>query len=337
MNLNGTKQYKSMLKIKAFPRIHITLIGMNKDGYRLNGGIGFSISSPILDISFETSNTIDVIDKRKYGFTGDELNRLKSHINQVAKNQDVKKVVIGVINEGIIQSHVGFGSNTMIYLACVEALFILNQRDYSDKNVIALSGRGGTSGIGINTYFKGGYVFDTGIKNHEQRTLAPSSTFISSGCQQPLLIKSIELPLWDLGICIPQIVPKTEEEEKRFFQTNCPIEKSDVEKILYEVVYGVTSSLLENDFKAFCESINAIQQTKWKSLERNLYGETIIEAEKTIRKNGARCVGMSSLGPMLYFFGDDIEGSVEKVNREMSQCVCFKTTFNNLSRIVEND
>jgi len=160
----------------------------------------------------------------------------------------------------------------MIYLACVEALFILNQRDYSDKNVIALSGRGGTSGIGINTYFKGGYVFDTGIKNHEQRTLAPSSTFISSGCQQPLLIKSIELPLWDLGICIPQIVPKTEEEEKRFFQTNCPIEKSDVEKILYEVVYGVTSSLLENDFKAFCESINAIQQTKWKSLERNLYG-----------------------------------------------------------------
>ena len=95
--------------------------------------------------------------------------------------------------------------------------------------------------------------------------------------------------------------------------------------------------MLENDFKAFCESINAIQQTKWKSLERNLYGDTIIEAEKTIRKNGARCVGMSSLGPMLYFFGDDIEGSVEKVNREMSQCVCFKTTFNNLSRIVEND
>ena len=310
---------------------------MNKDGYRLNGGIGFSISSPILDISFETSNTIDVIDKRKYGFTGDELNRLKSHINQVAKNQDFKKVFICVINEGIIQSHVGFGSNTMIYLACVEALFILNQRDYSDKNVIALSGRGGTSGIGINTYFKGGYVFDTGIKNHEQRTLAPSSTFISSGCQQPLLIKSIELPLWDLGICIPQIVPKTEEEEKRFFHINCPIRKEDAEKILYESVYGVTSSLMENDLKAFCESINAIQQTKWISLERNLYGETIIEVENTIRKNGAWCVGMSSLGPMLYFFGGDIEDCIERVSHEMPQCICFKTTFNNLSRIIEND
>ena len=310
---------------------------MNRDGYRLNGGIGFSISSPTLDMSFEVSDTIDIIDKRIHGFTEDELNRLNSHINHVAKNQDFEKVFICVINEGIIQSHVGFGSNSMIYLASVEALFILNQRDYSEKDVIVLSGRGGTSGIGINTYFKGGYVFDTGVKNHEQRILAPSSSFVSKECQQPLLTKCVELPLWDLGICIPQIVPKTEEEEKRFFQRNCPIEKSDVEKILYEVVYGVTSSLLENDFKAFCESINAIQQTKWKSLERNLYGNTIVEVEDTIRKNGARCVGMSSLGPMLYFFADDIEDCVKRVNHEMPQCVCFKTTFNNLSRIVEND
>ena len=47
-----------MLKIKAFPRIHISLIGMNNDGYRLNGGIGFSIASPILDMSFEQSDSI---------------------------------------------------------------------------------------------------------------------------------------------------------------------------------------------------------------------------------------------------------------------------------------
>ena len=310
---------------------------MNKDGYRMNGGIGFSISSPTLDMRYEVSDTIEIIDKRIYGFTEDELDRLKSHINQVAKNQNLEKMYICVINESIIKSHVGFGSNSMIYLACVEALFILNQRDYSEKDVIALSGRGGTSGIGINTYFKGGYVFDTGVKNHGQRIFAPSSTFVSKECQQPLLIKSIELPLWELGICIPQIVPKTEEEEKCFFHINCPIGKEDVEKILYESIYGVTSSLLENDLKAFCESINVIQQNKWKSLERNLYGKTIIEVENTIRKNGAWCVGMSSLGPMLYFFGDDIEYCVERVSYEIPQCVCFKTTFNNLSRIVEND
>ena len=73
------------------------------------------------------------------------------------------------------------------------------------------------------------------------------------------------------------------------------------------------------------------------SLERNLYGEAITEVENIIRKNGARSVGMSSLGPLLYFFGDDIEDIVEKVNHEMPQCVCIKTSFNNLRRIVEND
>ena len=310
---------------------------MNRDGYRLNGGIGFSISSPTLGMSFEKSDTIDVIDKRKQGFTKDELHRLIGHINQIAKNQNYEKVFICVINEGIIQSHVGFGSNSMIYLACVEALFILNRVDYSEKEVVALSGRGGTSGIGINTYFRGGFVFDTGVANYGLRTHAPSSAFISEECLQPLLLKSVELPLWDLGICIPQIVPKTEEEERFFFQINCPIDNNDVERILYEAVYGITSSLIENDFKTFCESINAIQQTKWKSLERNIYGETIIEVEDEIRKAGARCVGMSSLGPMLYFFGDNIKDIVKRINHEMPQNVCLKTTFNNLCRIVEND
>ena len=310
---------------------------MNRDGYRLNGGIGFSISPPTLDISFEEVDTINVIDQRKHGFTEDELYQLKSHLKKVAKSQKFEKFYICFINESIIQSHVGFGSNSMIYLACVEALLILNKRDYSQRDVITLSGRGGTSGIGINTYFRGGFIFDTGITNHRQRMLAPSSTFVSKECQQPLLIKRVELPLWELGICIPRITSKTEEEERRFFHTNCPIEKGDVEKILYETVYGVTSALLENDFKAFCESINTIQQTKWKSLERNLYGKAITEVEKTIRKYGARCVGMSSLGPLLYFFGDDIENIIERVRNEMPQCVCFKTMFNNKSRVVEND
>ena len=313
------------------------MIGMNRDGYRLNGGIGFSISSPTLDMNFEEADTIDIIDRRRHGFTEDELHRLKCHINQVVKSRNFEKVFVCVINEGVIQSHVGFGSNSMIYLACIEALFIQNQRVYSEKDIVALSGRGGTSGIGINTYFRGGFVFDTGISNHGIRTHAPSSVFVSKGCQPPLLVKSIELPLWNLGICIPPIVPKTEKEEKHFFRTNCPIEKGDVEEILYEAVYGVTSALMENDFRAFCDSINTIQQTKWKSLERDLYGEAITGIETIIRRNGARCVGMSSLGPLLYFFGDDIENIIERVRREIPQCVCTKTSFNNLRRIVEND
>lgn len=335
---NGQEQHLfDMLKIKTFPRIHISLIGMNSDGYRLNGGIGFSIALPTLDMSFEPSNSIDVIDKREYGFTQDESDRLKSHLGNIMVREKFNVALCCTIHEGNIQSHVGFGSNSMIYLSCVEALLVLNHREYSENDVIALSGRGGTSGIGINTYFKGGFIFDTGIAKDGQRSFAPSSAFVSESGQKPLILTGFKLPLWDLGICVPPIAPKTEDEEKVFFQKNCPINKEAVESILYEAVYGITSSLMEDDFDVFCKSIDTIQKTTWKTLERNLYGERLLEAESIIRKAGARCVGMSSLGPLLYFFGYDIDTIVDQVKKEIPSCVCIKTLFNNSSRMVEHD
>lgn len=320
-----------------FPRIHITLIGMNSDGYRINGGIGFSINQPMQEISFMSSDTVSVYDNRRIGFTTEELNRLERHLRKVKKQEGLESGFVCTIHEGMIESHVGFGSNSMIYLSCVEALLILNNRKYKDSDVVTFSGRGGTSGIGINTYFKGGFIFDTGIANRGQGTLAPSSVIERGNYQQPMLMKRMELPLWDMGICIPFVKHKTEEEEKVFFNEKCPIEKDSVEKILYETIYGVTSSLMENDFEVFCKSIDAIQQTKWKSLERNLYGEELIVTEAVIKNAGAKCVGMSSLGPLLYFFADDINSIVEKMNHELPQCVFFKTSFNNSGRIVEND
>ena len=326
-----------MLRINAFPRIHISLIGMNNDGYRLNGGIGFSIASPTLDMGFENSDSIQVIDKREHGFTQDELNRLKNHLDNVMIKEKFKTRLRCVIYDGMVQSHVGFGSNSMVYLSCIEALFTLNNREYTNQDIIIMSARGGTSGIGINTYFKGGFVFDTGIANHSQRAFAPSSAFMTEVTPIPLIIKKMTLPEWYLGICIPPIEHKTEEEERAFFQKNCPINRRDTEAILYETVYGVTSSLMENDFGVFCKSIDAIQQTKWKMLERDLYGKELFATESIIRNAGARCVGMSSLGPMLYFFGDDIDCIINKVKTEAPQCVCLKTSFNNSSRLVIHD
>lgn len=326
-----------MLKIKAFPRIHISLIGMNNDGYRLNGGIGFSIASPTLEVCFEPSCSIEVIDKRDHGFTLCELDRLKRYLHEIAQKEKFDTVFRCIIHEGMIQSHVGFGSNSMIYLSCIEALLMLNQRSYNQKDVITLSGRGGTSGIGINTYFNGGFIFDAGISNFGQRSLAPSSVFVGEMVQSPLLLKELRLPQWDLGVCIPPIAPKSEDEEREFFQENCPINKDAVALILYEVVYGVTTSLMEGDYNTFCKSIDVIQQTKWKLLERNLYGKELITAETLIRKAGARCVGMSSLGPMLFFFGNDIDSIVNRVNVDLTEGKCFKTSFNNSSRILEYD
>lgn len=326
-----------MLKIRAFPRIHITLIGMNREGYRINGGIGFSIASPTLNMRFEPDREICVLDKRSQGFSKNEIVRLNNHLNKVMKDEHLAEGFRCVIEESQIHSHYGFGTSTMVYLSCIEALLIINQREYMSNDVVNLSGRGGTSGIGISIYFKGGFVFDTGVTNNADRDLAPSSCFKGDDYRKPLIFKNICLPRWEMGICIPPIQNKTEDEEKAFFDKNCPIGQVAVENILYESVYGISSSLLENDFNTFCKSVDSIQETKWKSLERDLYGEELKVVESVIRKAGAKCVGMSSLGPLLYFFGEDIDGIVDRVNTDLTGGKCYKTSFNNSGRILEYD
>lgn len=310
---------------------------MNHDGYRLNGGIGFSIALPILNMSFEESDTIDVYDNRNYGLSDNELSRLKLHLRNTMKRLHLRMGFRCMIHDSIIQSHVGFGSGSMIYLSCTEALLIMNHYEYSKWDVVSLSGRGGTSGIGINTYFSGGFVLDTGVVNKVGKCFAPSSAYVSESIAQPLLLKKISVPEWQLGICIPFVDRKTEEEENTFFIENCPIEKEAVDDILYEAIYGVASALMERDYETLCKSVDAIQKTKWKSLERNLYGEELMNIESVIKKYGARCVGMSSLGPLLYFLGDNIDDIIDNVKHEIPSCTCFRTRFNNQGRIVKND
>lgn len=326
-----------MLRIKAFPRVHMSLIGMNSDGYRINGGIGFSISSPTLTMSYVPSDSISINDWRSQGFTSDELTRLKNHLIQVTFTEHFDIGFSCVIENGLIASHIGLGSSTLIYLSCIEALFIINNRHYSQETIVKLSGRGGTSGIGINTYFKGGFVFDVGIKNIGNGLLSPSSSFVDSSRPKPLLMNHFQLPSWNLGICIPQIEHKTEEDEKLFFENYCPISKDYAEQILYEAVYGVSASLLENDYYVFCQSINAIQRTRWKQLERDLYGRGLLAVEEVILAAGANCIGMSSFGPMLYFLGDDLYSIVEIVKNNIPHCTCFISSFNNSARILEYD
>jgi len=302
---------------------------MNNDGYRINGGIGFSIANPTIKIFFDTSIEIEINDERENKLTNNESNKLKYLLEKI-KHENNMKYGISCKIESVAFPHYGLGSGTIIYLSCVEALFLINNISYEKEKIVNLSKRGGTSGIGINTYFNGGFIFDVGIKRGND-SLIPDSIAERKG-KLPLILKDIILPDWKIGICIPKFIKnKTEDEEKDFFNQSCPIKKSYILDILYESLYGITSSIIEKDYNVFCESINKIQKTRWKYLERNLYGKELFDLENMIYKSGADCVGMSSLGPTLFFFGDDIDKIINNLLNN-NDIECFSTKLNNQSR-----
>lgn len=328
--MNGIEHVNKKIQIKSFPRIHITLIGMNDDGYRINGGVGFSISTPSLNCTFHESANFEIFDDRILKFSIIEKNRLILVLSEAKiKYNIVKSISCKIIGEVI--PHYGLGSNTIVYLSCIEALFILNDIPYDNNLIVELSKRGGTSGIGMNTYFEGGFVFDLGLKNNAQH-FCPSSVADRKGLL-PLVVRKCKSPRWKIGVCVPLFIAnKSEQEEIEFFKSNCPIDKTFVDEILYEVLFGVTSAIIEEDYDAFCESINKIQNSQWKLLERFIYGIELFKLEKAIKNFGADCLGMTSLGPTLFFLGENIEGIIKNISLEFPETICYTSSFNNQGR-----
>lgn len=323
------------MTINISSRLHTTLISLHSNGYRQNGGFGFAIEEPSLSIRGEQSQSFEIIDHRKYGFSMDEKQRLLNTLKQTADQKKFsQKCTIKI--SGDVASHMGFGTGTAIRLASLELLYLINDAEYTEQEIINASGRGGTSGIGIHTYFNGGYVFDIG-RSDPNGNFAPSCA-TEKNPSSPLALIQGSMPKWEIGLCIPKnILPKSEEEEKAFFSQTCPIEPSESYEALYHVVYGVLGGIKEENRATFGEALKNIQSCRWKNAERQLYDGQIERIEKVLYGSGADSVGMSSLGASLFFIADDIKNVIKTAKELLPECDLRVTRPNNTGRIIIHD
>jgi beta-ribofuranosylaminobenzene 5'-phosphate synthase len=332
----GVMQMKKLsMEIVAYPRIHISLIAMNSSGYRKHGGIGFAISDPHIRVRARVSKQFKLDDRRSVQLEKHEYSRLLGTLEDVyAKEKLTQKLFIEVSGELI--PHHGFGSETSLRLACLELLLLLNGKNYDKEKLISLSGRGGVSGIGIHSYFEGGFIFDAGIKS-DSKEFKPSNLRETRKNIPLKLIKTFVEP-WDIGLYLNSKIKNVPEAvEADFFKNACPIAEIETYEILYHCVYGSLSSIIEKDKKNFLESVNMIQNTKWKLLERNLYKGVIEDDEKILFNAGASAVGMSSLGPLLYFLADiPIERVIENSKIQGLKGTFHKAFLQNNGRKIIN-
>lgn len=317
--------------IVAYPRIHLTLIDMGNNGYRRNGGAGFAIDRPAVRVEATFSSTLKIRDCRRVGFKDFELHRLERVLYEAYKALSLDSQLSFVIS-GDMPTHSGFGSTTAVRLACLELLLMANNVKPDRTLLSRLSRRGGTSGIGINTYFDGGLFVDLGHPQNNEPACPSSVAEIAPACPTPLI--HTEMPPWPAGVVVPALPLLTESEEKSFFANYNTLTQIDVAEILYHVVHGIVAGVLEKNRTMFASALNALQECAWKRQEVAVYGNGVQSERNALKCLHTEAVAMSSLGPALFFIADDPSSVVE--NRlSNGALLATEVAFQNTGRTLE--
>ncbi|MFP3946817.1 MAG: beta-ribofuranosylaminobenzene 5'-phosphate synthase [Archaeoglobaceae archaeon] len=279
------------VKIKTPSRIHIALIDLNGEIGRVDGGVGIAIEEPYIEIrgyeSEENSLSGNIVN----------LDRFKS-VSDKFKHLTDSKASIEVLSD--YRGHVGMGSGTQISLAIGEVYNRLFDLGLSVREIAEITGRGGTSGIGVAAFEKGGFIVDGGHSTKEKAGFTPSS---ASKASPPPVISRQDFPSWRIVAVTPDLTGSSGADEVSLFERHCPVPVEDVRKISHLILMKMIPSVMESNLDDFGDSLWNIQGLGFKKAEIDQYGSVIWDALKELREL-TPAVGMSSTGPTIYAITD---------------------------------
>jgi beta-ribofuranosylaminobenzene 5'-phosphate synthase len=306
------------VRVRTPSRIHITLIDLNGEIGRVDGGIGVALKEPYIEITAREAEDVVIKSSSTPHFERSAL-KLRSAFG--------KGIEINVKSE--FKSHVGLGSGTQSSLAVAKAYQVLYNLDLSVKELAGLVGRGGTSGIGVAVFEKGGFVLDGGHSKKLKKDFLPSS---ASKAPPPPVLARYDFPDWDIVVATPDLTGYYGGEEVNLFQKYCPISISEVRTLSHIILMKVLPSVVEKDLDSFREGIHRIQQLGFKRVEVEQYGDLIKNLIDMMKDETV--IGMSSTGPTVYAITDSNTSRIEKeiknyFKNKGFECVTTRTKAKN--------
>ena len=285
---------RQKIQIKAPARIHCGLINESGIFRRIDGGIGFAVSNPFWNL--------EVCLSEKIGITGKPV--CAEHKQAIAFVIDIlsyyfrgKKASIKIINS--IPPHIGLGSKTSLMMSVGIALFYLNNEKINNLKLAAILRRGGTSGIGVNTFQHGKFVWDTGHEYpNEKNTFGPSSNSLSKP-PFPIFISPID---WLTVVHFRFVKAGTSgKEEVDIFNQHCPIPKEETEKTISSVSQEIIPSIINKVDDLLFYGLNRIQKLGFKKVEW-AYQDYMTKKfyQYWLESEIQEALGLSSFGPTLY-------------------------------------
>ena len=282
------------VRVRTFPRIHMTLIDLAGATRRRFGGVGFTLNSmPATVLAQRASrNVLKVapnLDER-------DLHDLETYVTRISK---ATKECFRVDVTSIMRQHIGLGSKTALLLAAGLACNAAAGTPLNRRDLVLMSGRGGTSGVGVNTTFVGGLVADGGQRADTEAAFQPSSV-VQPRDVPPLLVRQAFPTNWRIHLFLPSDEGCYGADEVFFFRNNTPIGIDEAMKVLGAVYHGIVPSFADADLETLSAAVEEIQGTGFKRREIDRHGDVVRGLLHSLRVDERVARGMSSMGPLVY-------------------------------------
>lgn len=312
------------ITVQTPSRLHFGLLDLNGELGRINGSFGVALEKPGWLIRYYS-------DTQKIEPAILEKNTLAV----IAKFDDYFGVSSCDLNLKImdsIPSHIGLGSNTQFLLALGSILSKLHKLNVSVIEIAKAVQRGGTSGIGVASFDKGGIILDGGHSfgpGKQTETFQPSRT--SKAPPPPVIFRHYPPEDWHFVLISPTVKEGASGiKEVNLFRDNCPIPAEGVEKLSRLLLMKILPSLIEKDIKAFGEGLTTMQ-TIMPKFGMNCYNsefnqEIFAFLQKNEKSYGH---GISSFGPTIFALADS-ETSAKSIISSITENYC-KHKFNLLT------
>ena len=308
-----------MKKIISPSRIHLGLIDLNGSIGRVDGGIGITLNHPNFIIEGRESSDIEIEFDKKLFYNVDNIDNIENIENEIKKRiYGISKKILNYIGEeGIylkikntIPQHSGLGSGTQMALSTGKLISIIYDNELDGKTLSNITGRGGTSGIGVNAFEKGGFIIDGGHtfgKGKDKEDFRPSSA--SKNVRAPPVLFRHDFN-WDVVLTIPKGENIYGNKEVDIFKKYCPIPLNETQRMCHLILMKMMPAVIENDIKSFGEVINELQYIGFKKIEVELQKDIVKELLGALQN--VSYSGLSSFGPTIYSICDGKE-DIQKV------------------------
>lgn len=308
--------------VTSAARIHVGLHQLANDFHYAYGGLGFFLTEFSWHLKCRLSNQseINVSDLVSSDLRAGAT-RLLAELDKVLGGPGCFVTVSKAIEE-----HVGLGSKTALLTGLLYARCRAAGQLRRVEELLPLLRRGGTSGVGINRFNGGGIVLDAGQPVGSKFEWAPSR-YSFGGVPSRLAARWSAPSAWRPLIVVPSLGKRVSGfQERQFFNTHLPLSRNQTSEIAEVVLFQLIPAVVYEDFREFCAAIKMLQSIGLKRLEWLNQSEQVLEVRDILYSNGARVVGLSSLGPTLFAFFDDPNRLLPAVERDL-QSTNFPSTF----------